>query len=322
MASVRALTRPRPASGVYHRTMTAPVKALLPPLWMGLLVSGCLVPVSSDTGTSATTSTTSATTSTTSATSTTSTSTTSGTPSTSSASETQACSFLDCEDTPPPSPAECNVWYQDCPDGTKCMAWADDGGTSWNATMCSPIDPNPVGPGEVCKVEEGPTSGIDNCDAHSMCWNVDQDTLEGACHAFCTGTSAENATCDPGFYCLINSDSVLILCYPRCFPLLQDCPADELCIPSGDTFICRQDASGDFGTYGDPCEYANTCNAGLYCLNPEHIEGCQAVGCCTPFCDTSEPLMCPGATQECIPWYDEGDAPDGYEDVGICGIPP
>ena len=31
--------------------------------------------------------------------------------------------------------------------------------------------------------------------------------------------------------------------------------------------------------------------------------------------------MCPGATQECISWYEEGVAPPGFENVGICAIP-
>jgi hypothetical protein len=47
-----------------------------------------------------------------------------------------------------------------------------------------------------------------------------------------------------------------------------------------------------------------------------------AIGCCLPFCDTADdPAMCPGAGQECIPWYEMGTAPPGFEQVGICGIP-
>jgi hypothetical protein len=99
------------------------------------------------------------------------------------------------------------------------------------------------------------------------------------------------------------------------------CPGKELCIASGDHFICVLDASGEEGFYGDPWEYANACKSGLSCLNPECVEGCQAAGCCTPFCDTTKPLMCPGATQECIPWYEEGMAPPRHEDVGICAAP-
>ena len=59
---------------------------------------------------------------------------------------------------------ECDIWAQDCPDGEKCMPWANDGGNSWNATRCSPLDPNPGQPGDACTVEGCGVSGIDNCD--------------------------------------------------------------------------------------------------------------------------------------------------------------
>src|SRR5690606_38571371 len=35
---------------------------------------------------------------------------------------------------------ECDVFAQDCPKGEKCMPWANDGGGSWNATTCSPVE--------------------------------------------------------------------------------------------------------------------------------------------------------------------------------------
>ncbi len=40
------------------------------------------------------------------------------------------------------------IWAQDCPEGEKCMPWANDGGGSWNATRCSPLDPNPSAVGD------------------------------------------------------------------------------------------------------------------------------------------------------------------------------
>ncbi len=128
-------------------------------------------------------------------------------------------------------------------------------------------------------------------------------------------------SCPLGSYCYVFADAVLTLCLPACSPLLEDCPEDEKCVPSGANFVCDVDASGDSGLYGDPCEHSNACEPGLYCLPPEYVEGCQSEGCCTPWCDTSEPLMCPGAAQECISWYEEGMAPPGYENVGVCGVP-
>ena len=253
-------------------------------------------------------------------TSTTSTGTRTSDPSDSSGGTATECNFLDCYDQGSMEP-ECDVWLQDCPEGEKCMPYANDGGSSWNATKCTPIDPAPQQPGEVCTTEGGGVSGVDNCAKASMCWDGVGETNEGVCIAFCMGTNAEDASCDDGFYCNITASGILNLCLPICNPLLQDCPGDDLCIPNGETFICVLDASGEAGLYGDPCEYASACKPGLYCLNPEYVEGCQAAGCCTPFCDTSKMNMCPGGTQECIPWYEEGMAPVGYETVGICGVP-
>ncbi len=214
---------------------------------------------------------------------------------------------------------ECDVWTQDCPEGQKCMPWANDGTTSWNATKCSPVDPNPGQPGDSCIAEDFGYSGVDDCDESSMCWGY--FPWEGECVAFCEG-SEESPSCDPGFYCANPGDSPLILCLPlpNCDPLLQDCPGDDLCVSGDDAFTCVLDASGETGAYGDPCEFANVCDPGLACLFADNVPGCQAADCCSPFCDTDEPIACPDEEQVCIPWYEEGLAPPGQTNVGICGI--
>ena len=248
-----------------------------------------------------------------------------------SAGSTTGCSFLGCDDmvqtcyAPPGLDgvircSQCDVWSQDCPDGEKCAPWANDGGSSWNATKCVPVDPNPKQPGDACVAPQGGVSGVDDCDEGAMCWDVDAETNEGVCVAFCEG-SADDPMCAPGSTCAIVNDGVLILCLPSCDPLLQDCPGDDLCLPLGDVFGCVLDASGEMGAYGDPCEYANACDPGLVCLNPEYVPDCMAGGCCSPLCEVTAPNMCPGDGQECIAWYEEGMAPPGYEDVGVCGIP-
>ena len=165
----------------------------------------------------------------------------------------------------------------------------------------------------------GGVSGVDNCAKGSMCWDVDGRINEGVCIAFCEGPP-DNLTCDAGSFCVVSGDGLLILCIPDCEPLLQDCPGDDLCIPNGENFICVLDASGEAGLYGDPCEYADACKPGLPCYGPEHVEDCKGSGCCTPFCDLNEANICPGDTQECIPWYEEGMAPPGQEHFGICGM--
>ena len=78
---------------------------------------------------------------------------------------------------------------------------------------------------------------------------------------------------------------------------------------------------------GTPCEFANVCNPGLLCTNPMFFPApdCQgSIGCCTPFCDLTDPDACdnlavPNAT--CVSWFDNEPAPDGFENVGACGLP-
>ena len=121
--------------------------------------------------------------------------------------------------------------------------------------------------------------------------------------------------------CWVTSESALWLCLFWCDPLAQDCPDDYLCVGSQGAFMCVIDASGEEGQYSDPCEWTDACDPGLVCLNPEYVPGCQAGGCCSPFCDTSKANTCPGDGQECIAWFEEGMAPPGFEDVGVCGVP-
>ena len=146
--------------------------------------------------------------------------------------------------------------------------------------------------------------------------------------AFCQGSEAAPFCEDPFANCALAGDGVLILCLPGCYPLLQDCPNDDVCIPdpSGDGFVCVLDASGDMGVAGDTCEYLNACDPGLFCANADVVAGCMgAQGCCAPFCDLNDPnasANCPGApVEECVPWYEMGMGPSELANVGVCVIP-
>lgn len=223
---------------------------------------------------------------------------------------------------------ECDVWEQDCPDGEKCMPWADDGGNSWNALRCTPLDPAPVAVGGVCTVEGSAVSGIDDCELGAICWGVDLETNLGTCLGMCTGSPEAPSCADPTASCSISNNGVLILCLPGCDPLVQDCAPAEVCVATGDTFVCAPDSSGDEGQSGDPCEFLNVCDPGLSCLAPEVVPGCLGFsGCCSPYCDVSDLgasadcVTALGVGVECIPFYAEGAAPPGNEDVGICALP-
>ena len=215
--------------------------------------------------------------------------------------------------------AECDVWAQDCPDGEKCSAWANDGGNVWNAWKCVPIDPSPGAPGDACLVEGSGVSGIDDCELGSMCFYVDSETNQGTCVSFCAGNEMAPLCSDPETTCMITNDGWLPLCLPTCSPLDQDCPASQGCYPVVDTFVCAPDASGEMGAVGDPCEYVNVCDPGLICATADTQPGCAAAGCCAEFCDL-DGFVCPADT-DCLPFFEAGAAPPGWEDVGICGVP-
>lgn len=214
---------------------------------------------------------------------------------------------------------DCSYWDQDCPPGQKCMPYSTDGETV-NATRCSPIAPDPAAPGEACVVQDNPLSGLDTCDGTSMCWFVDPQTLEGTCFGFCMGSELDPTCAQPMHWCPISSDTVVPLCIPQCHPLEDDCPPGEGCYAVHESFACAPDASGRAGAYGDPCEFLNACDPGLQCVNPAAVPGCAAFGCCSPFCDITDPdASCPGEGQVCLPWVEE-PAPR-YHMVGICVVP-
>ena len=220
-------------------------------------------------------------------------------------------SILRC--TSDPTDEGCNAYTQNCPEGFKCMFKAD-----FSVAQCAVNDENAKGVGDVCVVND---SGIDDCEQGAFCWKVNEETHEGTCTPLCVDG---DTPCPPQHFCygFARHGVDAGICIGLCDPLEQDCDEGELCIPSPQYgFSCALDASGEEGAYGDPCEFANACDPGLLCINPEYVEGCQAGGCCTPFCDITEmPDQCPGDSQECIPWYDM-DAPPEYEKMGVCGIP-
>ena len=91
-------------------------------------------------------------------------------------------------------------------------------------------------------------------------------------------------------------------------------------------------ASGEEGQEYDACEYGNACDPGLLCagLGNDDSGKCdaQVIGCCLAFCDLTAPApQCtsaqdnPNSLVECVSWYEEGMAPPGYENVGVCIVP-
>jgi len=244
-----------------------------------------------------------------------------GTSGTLGASSSTGCQFI-CETTTE-SPDECDNFAQDCPEGQKCAAWAGEMGFGgWNALKCVPVMGDKQ-PGEPCFAPEGGASGLDDCAEGVMCWNVDGNKV-GECVALCSG-SIEAPVCPDDDLCFVSATGQLNLCLPACDPFIQDCAGDALCIPHGGSFMCVVDASGDGGQVNDGCEFANTCDKGLVCLDTaEASSACdpQDDGCCQPFCEFPGGA-CPNPDQSCVQLFDPMVAPPGSSKskYGVCRIP-
>lgn len=226
-------------------------------------------------------------------------------------------------------PESCNLLSDECPKGYKCMPWADDGSGTWNATKCSPIAPDPRAVGEPCTVEGSGVSGVDDCEAHAMCFDVDPATNMGECIAFCYGDESDAFCTDPCSSCKVSADGPLALCLPMCDPIGPDgCDDGEVCVPTDDTFTCVAQAQDRaMGTLGAPCEFLNVCDPGLFCADASQLPSCEGeTGCCSAFCDLNAEDPCdallPGTV--CMPWYDNGEAPPEScigGAVGACTAP-
>jgi hypothetical protein len=216
----------------------------------------------------------------------------------------------------PDDAKECDPFTQDCPDGQKCVPWANDGGTSWNADKCEMIrEGDTKVPGDACVADAGGVGGIDNCVKGAFCWNVNA-MMQGFCVALCTGT-AESPMCEAGTQCAVYNEGTLPLCLPECQPDLQDCPEGEACIksPTMVGFLCVPDASGEEGQPNDPCEFANACDPGQVCSPTTASNECDpnAIGCCQPICSLSENNCV--APQKCT-MFEQNPDPE----FGFCSI--
>lgn len=218
-------------------------------------------------------------------------------------------------------PGDCDPWQEDCPEGEKCMPFATPGSPTWDALKCTPIADDPKPAGAACTVSGSPTSGLDDCQKHSLCWDADPE-LAGTCAAMCVGDGLDHFCLDKANVCMIANGGVLLVCVPRCDPLLADCPEGQVCVPSGDSFACVPDASGDGGQLFAPCAAGNTCDPGLVCAASEHSSQCQgdADECCLPFCDLDAANDCPPG-HACTPWFTNNDAPPTLAHVGLCTTP-
>ena len=127
--------------------------------------------------------------------------------------------------------------------------------------------------------------------------------------------------------CSVASEGLLPLCLPGCDPLVQDCYAGWGCYPDpGRRWVCDVDRSAELGAHGDPCACLNCCDPGLACLSGAIVDadGCGgeegAAGCCGAICDLEQTSTCPGAAEQCEPFYEDDAVMMGFEQVGLCRL--
>jgi hypothetical protein len=213
--------------------------------------------------------------------------------------------------------SECDPFAQDCPEGEKCVPYSSTGG-NWDANKCVPVTGEGA-PGDAC-TWGGIVEATDDCGADSICWDVMdvEGTLIGVCRAFCTG-SADAPVCDPGSSCVIANDGSVTICLPHCDPLVQDCTEGLACYWTGTDFFCIF-TTQDIPT-GEPCRYINDCAAGNVCVEAASLPSCAGAACCASFCDLAAPICAAMGTQ-CVAHFEQGMAPVGYENLGVCLLAP
>ncbi len=223
------------------------------------------------------------------------------------------------------SPNLCDPWVLGgCPEGEKCAVYSP-GGELWASTRCVPIAEDPKGPDEPCSYVGDFHDGVDDCVAGAVCWDVMllQGGEVGTCVPFCVDSNNPHCEDDDARICNLNKSAGMGLCLPKCDPIASDCPAGCTCVSDSGAggFLCVPDASGDEGQFMDPCMYANSCDPGLFCAAAAFLPACDdSSGCCAPFCSVDEPQPCTELGLECIPWWEQGAAPPGWEHIGGCGL--
>lgn len=220
------------------------------------------------------------------------------------------CTFT-CPPPPPPPPGggTCN-----CPEGEKCMPWANDGGMEWTGIRCSPVANNPGQPGDPCTVEGNQWIGVDDCDVDAMCWVTDHETNQGTCIGFCSWFGS--GPCDEDYECQAQpGDLMLPICVPICDPTAPDCPDGMGCFPGGASFTCQPAAQRRLPV-GAPCPDPLLCEAGAMCAFGLDCGQGPGEGCCATVCDTTLPDPCPLPTT-CTPWFGEAGSPQ-WDHVGYC----
>jgi hypothetical protein len=226
-----------------------------------------------------------------------------------------------------PVGGECDLFAQDCGEGTKCNAWSIEGGIFPDGAKCVPVGDKQ--PGEGCTLEGDFGDGIDDCVAGSICLDID-NTGTASCVSYCSGSMDAPVCPDPESRCSFLFEPTVPLCFTNCDPLVQDCGEAETCVPNiaalgAPYFVCMPRVlPGIPGQYGDACYALSGCDPSFLCIFAENVPDCPGTYCCSTYCELDQPDTCAAFDPllSCVPWFEKGQETPGYENVGICGIMP
>jgi hypothetical protein len=129
------------------------------------------------------------------------------------------------------------------------------------------------------------------------------------------GTADAPVCDDPTTACFVAEESSIAVCAPPCDPLLPACAVGHGCWP---------DDHGHWGCIPEDAgiialnQTSPLCAPGSIDVHPSYVSSCDpdVELCCMPLCDLTAPDCAPELT--CAPFYEDGRAPAGHEDVGVC----
>jgi hypothetical protein len=212
----------------------------------------------------------------------------------------------------------CDLWAQDCPEGSKCVAKDGDGDGDGDLEgcaypSCEELSPDPLPRGSTCTMPDGPWSGADECEIGDFCWGVDPETLEGVCVSNCGGSEA-NPLCDDGLTCFMGWSGLVTACIRGCDALAPECATGTSCTTKdGDASVCLPDVFGVPATQAAGCDYSVGCGEGFGCVLAAQVADCEDAGsCCTALCDPAAPV-CDASVPVCTPLEHDPS-------VGVCTI--
>lgn len=230
-----------------------------------------------------------------------------------SSNDDSACSSFVCIPDMGSTIEQCDPMGDDCPDGEKCVWYADPdgGGLRRDAARCIPVTGD-VPPFHPCVLPNGIGPDItDDCDARSYCLEVYGTSNDGFCAPYLRGDY--DCSDYPGSsWAEENGSSFPAAC------LIYDCdPLDANACDEG--MSCLHYPAFLYGSrmcwfapdivappIGSACEYATGCGDGNLCLDVFYLEGCADDRCCTQWCDVDAPSCDdPSLVCERYPEFDE-----------------